>query len=105
MVYKLRFVQTFDKKNEEAFWALEKKFMELEEKTPELKRGNRYVPMMGREPTNTLIWEAEYNSLEEAMNVIGLLENNDEHSELLQNQIVFMRDAYVELYRLMSWSE
>ena len=105
MVYKLRFVQTFDKKNEETFWALEKKFVELEEKTPELKRGNRYVPVMGREPANTLVWEAEYDSLEEAMNVIGLLENNDEHSELLRHQIAFMRDTYVELYRLVDWRE
>ena len=105
MVYKLRFVQTFDKSNEKVFWDWEKKFVELEEKTPELKRGNRYVPVIGREPTNTMIWEAEYDSLEEAMSVIGLLENNDEHDTLLQQQIAYMRDAYVELYRQKSWNE
>jgi hypothetical protein len=101
MVYKLRFVQTFDKSNEEAFWSWEKKFMELEEKTPELKVGKRYVPVMGREATNTLVWEAEYDSLEEAVRVLQILENNGEHDELLKNQIVYMRDAYVELYRLI----
>jgi hypothetical protein len=99
MVYKLRFVQTFDKRNEESFWFWERKFMELEEKTPELKVGKRYAPVMGRDATNTMVWEAEYDSLEEATHVLALLENNDEHDELLSRQIVYMRDAYVELYR------
>jgi hypothetical protein len=79
--------------------------MELEEKTQELKVGKRYVPVMGREATNTLVWEAEYDSLDEAMNVLKLLENNQEHDDLLKSQIVYMRDAFVELYRLQSWSE
>lgn len=100
MVYKLRFIQSYDKCNEEAFWQWEKKFMELEEKTPELKVGKRYVPVMGKEATNTLVWEAEYDSLEEATRVLALLENNNEHDELLKHQIAYMRDAYVELYRL-----
>jgi hypothetical protein len=102
MVYKLRFVQTFDKRDEEAFWHWERKFMELEAKTPELKVGKRYAPVMGKEATNTMVWEAEYDSLQEAMQVLTLLENNSEHDELLSRQIVYMRDAYVELYRQMN---
>jgi hypothetical protein len=100
MVYKLRFIQSYDKCHEDAFWHWEHKFIELEKKTPELKVGKRYVPMMGKEPTNTLIWEAEYESLEEAVRALEILENNREHDELMEHQLPYMRDAYVELYRL-----
>lgn len=99
MVYKLRFVQYFDKSDTEAFWKWEKKFVELEEKTPELKVGKRFAPVIGREPTNTMIWEAEYATMEEAVRVLETLEQNSEHDELLENQIKYMRDTYVELYQ------
>lgn len=101
MVYKLRFVQYFDKSDTEAFWKWERKFVELEKKTPELKVGKRYAPIIGREPTNTMIWEAEYDSMEEAVRVLETLDNNSEHDELLENQIKYMRDTYVELYQQM----
>ena len=60
MAYKMRFVQTFDKANSERFLELEKGFVALEKKTPEMKVGRRYVPVVGKEATNTMIWEAEY---------------------------------------------
>lgn len=101
MAYKLRFVQYFDKSDTEAFWKWEKKFVELEEKTPELKVGRRYAPIIGREPTNTMIWEAEYDTMEEAVRVLETLDQNSEHDELLENQIKYMRDTYVELYQQM----
>ena len=101
MVYKLRFVQYFDKSDTEAFWKWEKKFVELEEKTPELKVGKRYAPIIGREPTNTMIWEAEYDTMEEAVRVLETLDQNSEHDKLLENQIKYMRDTYVELYQQM----
>lgn len=101
MVYKLRFIQYFNKSDTDAFWKWEKKFAELEEKTPELKAGKRYAPIMGREPTNTMIWEAEYDTIEEAVSVLKTLEHNSEHDELLKNQIKYMRDTYVEIYQQM----
>lgn len=99
MVYKMRFVQTFDKKDEAAFLALEKKFIQLEEKTSNMKNGRRYVPVMGKEAVNTMIWEAEYDSAEEAMDALNIIQENPEHDELLEEQICYMRDSYVELYR------
>jgi hypothetical protein len=99
--YKLRFVQTFDKNNEESFMHWEKMFMELEEKNPGMKAGKRYVPVLGRVATNTLIWEAEYDSLEEATRSLEALGNNEMHNELLKHQVAYMRDAYIELYRAM----
>lgn len=99
MVYKLRFVQTYDKMDEAAFLALEKKFIELEEKSANLKRGRRYVSVIGKEAVNTMIWEAEYDSMEEAVKALKTIQENPEHDALLEKQICFMRDSYVELYQ------
>jgi hypothetical protein len=99
MVYKMRFVQYFDKKDSEAFLKLEKEFIYLEEKTPDMKKGRRYIPVMGKEPTNTMIWEAEFDSMETAIAALKVIEESSEHDELLDKQIRFMRDTYVEIYK------
>jgi hypothetical protein len=92
-------VQYFDKRDSREFLDLEQEFIRLEEKTPELKRGKRFIPVIGREPTNTMIWEAEYDSMEEAVAALKLIEGNSEHDVLLDQQIKFMRDTYVEIYK------
>lgn len=99
MVYKMRFVQYFDKKDSTAFLQLEKEFIRLEEKTPDMKNGRRYIPVIGREPTNTMIWEAEFESMEAAIMALKVIEESGEHDELLDKQIEFMRDTYVEIYK------
>lgn len=48
-----------------------------------------------------MIWEAEYDTMEEAVRVLETLDQNCEHDELLENQIKYMRDTYVELYQQM----
>jgi len=99
MAFKMRFVQTYDKCDSQAFLDLERNFIELEKKTPEMKCGRRFVCVIGREPTNTMIWEADYDSMEEAVRALEIIEGNSEHDELLSDQIKFMRDTYVEIYK------
>jgi len=99
MAYKMRFVQYFNKSESQAFLDLERNFIELEKKTPEMKIGRRFVPVIGREPSNAMIWEADYDSMEEAVAALQIIENNSEHDELLDEQIKYMRDAYVEILR------
>jgi len=99
MVYKLRFVQYFDKCDSDAFLTLEKSFIKLEEKTPEMKMGRRYIPVISREPTNAMIWEAEFDSMEDAIATLKIIEDNPEHDDLLNEQIKYMRDTYVEIYK------
>ena len=99
MVYKMRFVQYFDKRDSDSFLTLEKKFIQLEEKTPEMKAGRRYISVIGREPTNTMVWEAEFDSMEDAITALKVIEDNSEHDDLLDEQIQFMRDTYVEIYK------
>ena len=99
MGYKLKFTQTFDKCDQEAFLALEKKFIELEFNEPALVKGRRYVPVFGKEPTNTLIWEAEFPTLEEAVALLQRIEQSAGHDALLEEQIGYMKDYYMEILR------
>ena len=48
MAYKMRFVQTFDKANSERFLELEKGFVALEKKTPEMRWGAGMFLLSGK---------------------------------------------------------
>ena len=99
MIFKLRFVQYFDKRNEKGFLEAEKLFMLLEKKENDMTKGRRFVSVLGREPSNALIWEAEFESLESATRALTTISENAEHDALLEKQTPFMRDAYAEIYR------
>ncbi len=99
MSYKLRFVQRFEQKNTEAFMELERKFHEYEQKYPEFPKGKRYTSYIGRDPQNTLIWEAEFDTLEELIEAKLFLENDDRHEDLFQKQVQFFEESYVEIYK------
>ena len=99
MVWMLRFVQEFRADCPEKFLSLEQKFMALERDVPGFPRGRRWLPMLGREPKNTLIWESEFSSLEEAAAALLFLENNNSHEALLDEQIKYFVRSYAEIYR------
>jgi hypothetical protein len=99
MGYKMRFVQTFNKSDSQKFLELEHNFIELEKNVPEMKCGRRFVPVIGMQATNTMIWEAEYDTMEEAVHALAIIEGNSEHDRLLDEQIQYMRDGFVEIYK------
>lgn len=99
MPYKVKFTQTFDKSHQDAFLAIEQKFIELEKREPSLAKGRRYVPVFGREPTNTLIWEAEVATIEDAAALLKSIEQNEGHDALLEEQIGYMKDYYMEVWK------
>ncbi|MGI6527657.1 MAG: hypothetical protein ACOX25_09905 [Caldicoprobacterales bacterium] len=99
MSFKLRFVQKFEQKNTQAFMELERQFHEFEQMYPEFPKGRRYFPYMGRDPQNTLIWEAEFDTLEEAIAAKQFLENDNRHEELYQKQLAYFVESYVEIYK------
>ncbi|HHT64787.1 MAG TPA: hypothetical protein GX017_01715, partial [Clostridiales bacterium] len=53
----------------------------------------------GRDPQNTLIWEAEFDTLEEAIAAKQFLENDNRHEELYQKQLAYFVESYVEIYK------
>lgn len=99
MSYKLRFVQKFQQKDTDAFMELEKIFMKLEQDLSDFPKGRRYVPYIGRESTNTLIWECEFPTLKEAIDANTFLQNDDRHEELFKKQVQYFIESYVEIYK------
>lgn len=99
MAFKLRFVQKFEQKNTEAFIELERRFAEFEQEYSEFPKGKRYFPYMARDPQNTLIWEADFDTLEKAIEAKLFLENDNRHEDLFQKQVKFFIESYTEIYK------
>ncbi|MGE5612873.1 MAG: hypothetical protein ACM3XR_00545 [Bacillota bacterium] len=99
MAYKLRYVQHFKQNHFKDFIELEKKFIELENSIKDFPRGKRFLPYMGKEPLNTLIWECEFDSMEELQKAHDLIQNNSSHEELYNKQVRYFLDSYTEIYK------
>ena len=99
MSYKLRFVQHFRQDHSKEFLALEKLFVDLENKAPDFPKGRRYIPVSGKEASNTLIWESEFETLKAAQDALALILTDNRHEELFQKQVPYILDTYTEIYR------
>jgi hypothetical protein len=96
----LRLVQRFKASKRQEFVELEKQFAQLE-KRGILPKGERMLPLAGREPGNTLIWQCKFASLSAAKDCLEQFETNAEHIELAQKQLPFFEDAWVEFYEVL----
>lgn len=99
MTYRLRFVQHFKEPNRKEFLELEKKFIELEQTIKEFPKGKRFMPLTGRDPGNTLIWECDLSSFEEVQKALDFLEQDTRHTDLHDAQLPYFVDCYTEIYR------
>jgi hypothetical protein len=99
MSYKLRFVQTFKQDNAKEYLTLEKRFEAFEKDNPEVPKGKRYIPVSGRDPSNTLIWECDFPSLEDAHKAEAFFLNDSRHEELFLEQAKYIVGTYTEIYR------
>ena len=98
MSFKLRIVQNFDKRDSVPFLELERKFAEMEKASGNIAAGRRFVPVIGKEPSNTMVWEAEFPSMESVFEALKTMEESDEHDKLFNEQVRYMRDNYIEIY-------
>ena len=98
MPYKLRFVQKFVLARTKEFLEIEKQFAGFEEKYPEFPKGKRYRPIAGKEPSNTLIWECDFETLDTLFQTHAFLMSDDRHEDLFQDQSQYMLDNYTEIY-------
>jgi hypothetical protein len=98
----LRIVQRFQTHKKLDFMALEKQFAALEHQGVLLK-GERMVPLAGREPGNTLIWQARFPDLAAAAEALKFIENSPEHTRLYDQQKEYMEDTWLELYELLDY--
>jgi hypothetical protein len=99
MSYKLRFVQIFKQENAKEYLELEKQFELFEQESPEVPKGKRYIPCAGRDASNTLVWECDFPSLEEAYRAQEFLLNDSRHEDLFQQQVKYIVGTYTEIYR------
>jgi hypothetical protein len=99
----LRFVQRYRPTDREAFMQVEAKFAAMELHRRDWPRGRRYEPLTGREPSNTLIWEAEFPTPADAQAALIKMAGDAEHEKLLAEQLPYMADAYTEIYKLLEF--
>jgi hypothetical protein len=95
-------VQRFQHSKREEFIALEKEFAQREHRGI-LPRGERLIPISGREPGNTIVWQRRFESLAEAETALKLFETNPEHTELANQQKHYFEGTWVEFYEIVDW--
>ncbi len=96
----MRIIQRFQASKKQEFIAVEKQFAALE-KQGILPKGERMLPLASRDPGNTLIWQGHFASLDAAQKCLRTFEDSPEHTVLLEQQIPYFQDTWVELYEAL----
>jgi hypothetical protein len=84
-----------------AFFELEAQFQELERRLPQFPQGRRYQPLSGGEPTNTLVWECEFDSLAEVQEALKKMDDDPMHTALFEKQAPCIVGMRTEIYKVL----
>ena len=95
----MRIVQYYDRRKEGIFFKLEKKFAKLEAGRKDYPKGRRMKSISGIEPTNTFIWEGEFNSIEEGYQALSFFDRDKEHENLFNKQSPLIEKVRIEFYK------
>jgi hypothetical protein len=98
----MRLVQQYQPCHKQQFHELEKQFAELEHRGL-LPRGERMVPIAGREAANTIVWQCRFESLAAAEAAIKQIELSGEHTELARKQHPMFQASWVEFYDVLDY--
>ncbi|HET9405833.1 MAG TPA: hypothetical protein VFO39_01215 [Candidatus Sulfotelmatobacter sp.] len=98
----MRLIQQYQPAHKQEFHALEKKFAELEHRGI-LPRGERHVPISGREALNTIVWQCRFDSLSAAEAALTRIDESDEHTELAKKQHPMFQQSWVEFYEVLDY--
>jgi hypothetical protein len=98
----VRLIQQYHPGKKEEFHTLEKQFAELEQRGI-LPRGERLVPISGREPANTIIWQCRFDSLCAAASALRQIDSSAEHTELASKQHPMFRKSWIEFYDVLDY--
>ncbi len=96
MAVRLRLIQRYDITREKEFLDLERQFMELERRRPDFPKGIRLKPLAAGEPTNTMIWEGTFPTLEAARRVLDFFSGDAEHEALFAKQLPLFVEQRIE---------
>ena len=98
----MRLIQHYHPAQKKEFHELEKQFAQLEHRGI-LPRGERTVPISGREPGNTIICEFRFDSLAAAEKALKLIEASEDHTELAKKQHPMFQGSWVEFYEVLEY--
>ena len=101
MSIRMRIIQRYDITKEKEFLALERQFMELERRRPDFPKGVRLKPLAATEPTNTLIWEGTFPTLDAAKRVLEFFSGDAEHEALFARQLPLFVEQRIEFYEVL----
>jgi hypothetical protein len=99
----MRILQQFDVRKEKEFLELERRFAALERSRPDLPQGRRMKPISGCEPCNTLVWQGEFASLDEARKALDSFAADETHEELFAEQSQFFKSVKIEFYENLEY--
>ena len=102
MAIVMRLIQRYDPLHKLEFHALEKQFAELEHRGI-LPRGERLIPISGREPANTIVWQCRFESLCAAETAMKKIDASDEHTELAKKQHPMFQQSWIEFYEVLDY--
>ncbi len=103
MAFRLRFVQRYRPASREKFMEIEAKFAAMERRRGEYPEGRRLEPYTGRDATNTIVCEFEFETLAEAEGALAMISADSEHDALLSEQLPYMEDSYTEIYQVLDF--
>lgn len=95
----MRILQEYDIRHEKEFLELEGRFAALERARPDLPQGKRMKPISAAFPSNTLIWQGQFESLDAARQALELFSGDPTHEELLGRQLTHFKSVKIEFYQ------
>jgi len=98
----LRLVQQYHPASKEQFQVLEKQFAVLEHRGL-LPAGERFAPISGREPANTIVWQSRFDSLAAAEQALKMIADSPEHTELANRQHPLFQQSWIEFYEVLEY--
>jgi hypothetical protein len=98
----MRLIQQYHPSHKQEFHALEQQFAQLEHHSS-LPRGERLVPISGREPANTVVWQCRFDSLCAAEEALKQIKDNAEHTELANKQRPMFQQSWVEFFEVLDY--
>jgi hypothetical protein len=101
MSIRMRIVQRFAAGREREFMALERQFAALEAARPDYPKGRRLQPIAAADPSNTLVWEADFPDLDAARCALDFFAGDVAHERLLEQQREFFAELRTEFYQVL----
>jgi hypothetical protein len=102
MSYVLLFVQKYQPSAAEVFFKLEAEFAELERCSPQFPQGRRYQLLSEGEPTNTLLWQCEFASLDDLRRALKEMSDDPTHMALFEKQLPYIVEMRTEIYKTLA---